>query len=111
MLLRTQLHCVIKPVPLLSSRSGRSGITSMATAAQHERENVDTSCGAGLAPAEVEAWRGLLRAHAALVKTLDTELEQAHGLPLSSYEVLLFLRNSDEHRMRMCHLAESALLS
>ena len=39
----------------------------------------------GLSGAESAAWRGMLRAHAALVKTLDSELERAHGLGLSSY--------------------------
>jgi hypothetical protein len=34
------------------------------------------------------AWRGLLRTRACLAKWLDAELERAHGLPMSSYEVL-----------------------
>ena len=39
---------------------------------------------------ELRAWRGMLRAHAALCKALDAELEAAHGLQLSSYEVLMY---------------------
>src|SRR5215204_4896551 len=42
-----------------------------------------------LAPAELGAWRGLLRVHSALVKALDAELLATHGLPLTSYEVLI----------------------
>jgi DNA-binding MarR family transcriptional regulator len=57
------------------------------------------------------AWRGLLRAHACLAKRLDTALEQTHGLPLSSYEVLDRLEDSSGGRMRMCDLAEQAQLS
>jgi DNA-binding MarR family transcriptional regulator len=57
------------------------------------------------------AWRGLLRAHACLAKRLDAELEQAYGLPLSSYEVLGHLDESSGGRMRMCELAEHAQLS
>lgn len=57
------------------------------------------------------AWRGLLRAHACLAKRLDAELEQAHGLPLSSYEVLDRLGDAVGGRMRMCDLAEQAQLS
>jgi hypothetical protein len=34
-----------------------------------------------LAPAELGAWRGLLRVHSALVKALDAELIATHGLP------------------------------
>jgi DNA-binding MarR family transcriptional regulator len=60
---------------------------------------------------ELRAWRGLLRAHALLVKRLDAELESAHGLPLTSYEVLLHLSKSDGGKMRMCDVAESVLLS
>ena len=41
-----------------------------------------------LSEGELRAWRGLLRAHASLAKRVDAELERAHGLPLSSYEVL-----------------------
>ena len=60
---------------------------------------------------ELGAWRGLLRTHAMLVKRLDAELESAHGLPLTSYEVLLHLWHADEAKMRMCDVAESVLLS
>jgi DNA-binding MarR family transcriptional regulator len=57
------------------------------------------------------AWRGLLRAHACLSKRLDAALDQAHGLPLTSYEVLDRLEDSSGGRMRMCDLADQAQLS
>ena len=60
---------------------------------------------------ELRAWRGLLRAHACLAKRLDAELESAHGLPMSSYEVLHHLEEANAGRMRMCDLAEQAQLS
>ena len=60
---------------------------------------------------ELRAWRGLLRAHALMVKRLDAELEAAHGLALTSYEVLLHLHGADGRKMRMCDVAESVLLS
>ncbi len=60
---------------------------------------------------EVAAWRGLLRVHARLIRELSADLERAHGLPLSSYEVLLVLSQSPDHRMRMAELADSVLLS
>jgi DNA-binding MarR family transcriptional regulator len=65
----------------------------------------------GLTAIESGAWRGLLRAHAGLVKALDAELEEAHGIGLSSYEVLLRLDGAAGRRMRMCDLADSVLLS
>lgn len=60
---------------------------------------------------ELAAWRGLLRVHASLTKSLDAELARVHGLPLSSYEVLLFLADSADGRLRMAELAERVLLS
>jgi DNA-binding MarR family transcriptional regulator len=60
---------------------------------------------------ELGAWRGLLRTHAMLVKRLDAELEAEHGLPLTSYEVLLHLADAPERKMRMCDVADSVLLS
>ena len=64
-----------------------------------------------LSPLELGAWAGLLRAHAGLVHELDRQLEAAHGLPLTQYEVLLHLEGAPEHRLRMSELARSVLLS
>jgi DNA-binding MarR family transcriptional regulator len=64
-----------------------------------------------LEPLELDAWRGLLRVHAALIKELDAELEREHGLALSSYEVLLHLEAASGRRLRMSELADSVLLS
>lgn len=60
---------------------------------------------------ELRAWRGLMRVHASLSKALDNQLEREHGLPLTSYEVLLYLAEADEQKMRMCDLASSVILS
>jgi DNA-binding MarR family transcriptional regulator len=60
---------------------------------------------------ELGAWRGLLRVHAGMTKALDAELVREHGLPLSSYEVLLFLADAPDGRLRMSELAEGVLLS
>jgi DNA-binding MarR family transcriptional regulator len=64
-----------------------------------------------LSPLELRAWRGMLRAHACLAKALDAQLEAAHGLQLSSYEVLMYLADAEDERMRMCDLASTILLS
>ena len=60
---------------------------------------------------ELRAWRGLLRVHAQLSKALDAQLIAAQGLPLTSYEVLMYLSDAQGGRMRMNELAESVLLS
>jgi DNA-binding MarR family transcriptional regulator len=64
-----------------------------------------------LSPTELRAWRGLVRAHACLVKRLDAQLEAEHAVPLSSYEVLNRLAESDAGKMRMHDIAASVLLS
>ena len=64
-----------------------------------------------LSEGELHAWRGLLRAYGCLAKRLDAELEQAHRLPMTSYEVLHHLQEASGGRMRMCELAEQAQLS
>jgi DNA-binding MarR family transcriptional regulator len=64
-----------------------------------------------LTDAELGAWRGLLRAHACLAKRLDAALDQAHGMPMTSYEVLHHLEGASSERMRMCDLAARAQLS
>lgn len=70
-----------------------------------------TSPNTRLSELELRAWRGMLRAHAALTKALDSDLEAEHGIPLTSYEVLLHLAAAPEQRMRMSELADSVLLS
>jgi DNA-binding MarR family transcriptional regulator len=64
-----------------------------------------------LSEEELQAWRGLLCAHAAVAKRLDAELEGAHGLPLTSFEVLHHLEEAPGGRMRMCDLASAIQLS
>lgn len=67
--------------------------------------------GAGFDELELSAWTGFLRAHATLVRELDEELTARHGLPLSSYDVLVQLEDAPEGQLRMSHLAEAVLLS
>lgn len=57
------------------------------------------------------AWAGLLRVHATLIPLLDDELQQAHGLPLTWYDVLLELNSAPERRLTMSQLGEVAVVS
>src|SRR5918997_3119191 len=66
---------------------------------------------AELTASELAAWRGLLRVHTALVRELDAELDAAHDLPLTSYDVLIYLQAAPGKRLRMAELADSVLLS
>ena len=65
----------------------------------------------GLSAAELAVWGGFLQAHAALARELDTNLRAAHGLPLTEFEILLWLSRGGCERMRMAALADSVLLS
>jgi DNA-binding MarR family transcriptional regulator len=62
-------------------------------------------------PTDMAAWRGLLRVHAVLLRRLDDELQERHGLPLTSYDVLLHLAWAPGRRRRMKELAEDVMLS
>lgn len=64
-----------------------------------------------LSDRELRAWRGLLRTHAVLERRLDGELEATHGLGITSYEVLMYLGDAPDGRLRMHDLAEKVLLS
>jgi DNA-binding MarR family transcriptional regulator len=60
---------------------------------------------------DTAAWAALLRVHATLVPALDRELQAAHGLPLSWYDVLLELNSAPERRLTMGELGEVAVVS
>ena len=58
-----------------------------------------------------ETWGALLKVHAALVPRLDRELQEAHGLPLTWYDVLLELNTAPGRRMTMGQLGSVAAVS
>ena len=58
----------------------------------------------------LEAWRSLLRAHATLVRRLDTDLERETGLALADFDVLAQLAIA-HGELRMTELADRALIS
>src|SRR5881398_3987092 len=58
----------------------------------------------------LEAWRSLLRAHATLMRQLDTDLEKKTGLALADFDVLAQLAVAGGE-LRMTALAARALIS
>jgi len=60
---------------------------------------------------ELAAWRGMLQAHARVTRALDAQMRAEHGISVSSYEVLLFLGDAEDRRMRMAEIAERVLLT
>jgi DNA-binding MarR family transcriptional regulator len=64
-----------------------------------------------LSARELAAWKGMLAVHSRFLTRLDSELERDHGLPLTSYEVLMYIGDAEGGRLRMGELAERLLLS
>ena len=58
----------------------------------------------------LQAWDSLLRAHATLMRRLDTDLEQETGLALADFDVLAQLAKA-HGELRITELAERALIS
>src|SRR6266480_463455 len=58
----------------------------------------------------LEAWASLLRAHATLIRQLDTDLERETGLALADFDVLAQLAKAGGE-LRITELAERALIS
>jgi len=59
----------------------------------------------------VQAWRTLLRSHAAIVRELDAAMEQEAGMSVRAYEVLVRLAHVPGGSLRMAELANSVYLS
>jgi DNA-binding MarR family transcriptional regulator len=65
----------------------------------------------GWSPDEADAWIGLLETHKQLTRALDAELDAAHGLGLSTLELLGRLAAAGEAWPRLSALASSTGLS
>ncbi len=57
------------------------------------------------------AWAAVLRAHAAVLRRLEHEMQVERQLPLSWYDVLLSLSRAPRSGLRMQDLAEAVVLS
>ena len=63
-----------------------------------------------LTPEEMRAWRGFIEVVGRLNINLEADLVK-HRLSLGDYQVLVYLSEADDHRMRMCDLAGMLNLS
>ena len=59
----------------------------------------------------LDAWKGLLKAHTRTINRIEARLAKAGCVPLTSYDVLLELKNADKQKLRMADLAKRVLLS
>jgi len=61
--------------------------------------------------AHLDAWRGVLNAHAAVVERVERALHEADLPPLAWYDVLWAVRRAPGRRGRMAELAEGLTVS
>jgi len=64
-----------------------------------------------LSPLEIDAWGGLLRTHTVIYQELERRLLKRHGMPISTYDVLLRLAWAGSEGLRMSELAKQALMT
>ena len=62
-------------------------------------------------PQQMQAWEAVLRTVGSLLNTFEGELQDAVGLPLTWYDVLVQLSAAPDGRLRMQTLADSVVLS
>ena len=60
---------------------------------------------------QMDAWEVMIRTVGSLLKTFEDELQDAVGLPLPWYDVLIQLSAAPDGRLRMQALADSVVLS
>jgi DNA-binding MarR family transcriptional regulator len=58
-----------------------------------------------------DAWRGVLFAHAHVIREVESYLQSEHDLALSWFDVLSRLSGAPENRLRMSELSEAALFT
>lgn len=60
---------------------------------------------------ELEAWINFLRAHAAVTRQFNAELQATHGLTINDFDVLAQLSRAPEQALKRVDLAERVLLT
>ena len=64
-----------------------------------------------LSPAEMRAWRAFIETVGDLMAAFDADLQHSAQLSLGDYQVLVYLSEEPEQRLRMCDLAGRLHLS
>ena len=59
----------------------------------------------------LDAWRGLLFAHARVIRALEDDMAEQHGLALSWFDVLGRLKQAPARRLRMRELEEASVFT
>ncbi|MEP6626044.1 MAG: MarR family transcriptional regulator [Acidimicrobiia bacterium] len=64
-----------------------------------------------LTPAEMRTWRAMVQLIVELLAEQQEALHDGHGLTEGEYGVLVHLSEAEDHRLRMCDLAQALRLS
>ena len=59
----------------------------------------------------LDAWRGLLFAYAKVVRALEADMLEQHGLPITWFDLLSRLRQAPDQRLRMHQLEEASVFT
>ncbi len=59
----------------------------------------------------VDAWRGLLFAHAKVVRALEADMLEEHDLPITWFDLLSRLKQAPDQRLRMHQLEEASVFT
>ncbi len=60
---------------------------------------------------EQETWRNFLYGVHRVLEHLDHSLQENHGIPLTDYEILVFLSEAPNRQLRMSEIADHVLVS
>ncbi len=60
---------------------------------------------------ELDAWINFLRAHAAVTRQFNSELQATHGLTINDFDVLAQLARAPERALKRVDLADRVLLT
>ncbi|MDA0232828.1 MAG: MarR family transcriptional regulator [Chloroflexi bacterium] len=60
---------------------------------------------------EVKVWKMFLRAHAALMRVMDSRLQQSHGMSMTWMDILVQLSLAEKQRLTHTRLSERVLLT
>jgi DNA-binding MarR family transcriptional regulator len=83
--------------------------TSIEAASKHAPHGMDGFM-ARIDP-RLQPWVAFLRAHAAVSRALEAELEAEQSMSLADYEALMQLAHADGRRLRMSELADRMILT
>ena len=72
---------------------------------------METTAKTRISDDQLAAWRAFLRAHSTMLRRIAADLDEAGLPPLSWYDVLAALRDTEGQRLRQVEIAERVLLS